>query len=127
MLFCVQNLSGITYYLSRSEAGRVVIKLESHRRVRVGDDLKQTTVIKMFIFGDGVTTLTLPPILCMAMMAVWSESKLMKPYPAGSPVNLLVITLMLTTPVSPIMVTEFYEKGSLLQGLILNLNILHVF
>ena len=120
-------MSGITYYLSRSETGRVVIKLESHRRVRVGDDLKQTTVIKMLIFDDGVTTLTLPPILCMAMMAVWSESKLMKPYPAGSPVNLLVITLMLTTPVSPIMVTEFYEKGSLLQGLILNLNILNVF
>ena len=31
--------------------------------------------------------------LCMAIMAVWSESKLMKPYPAGSPVNLFVITL----------------------------------
>ena len=48
-----------------------------------------------------------PPILCIAMIAVWSESKFMKPYPAGSPVNLLVITLMLTTPVSPIIPTAF--------------------
>jgi hypothetical protein len=50
--------------------------------------------------------------LCMAMMAVWSESKLMNPYPAGSPVNLLVMTLMLTTPLSPIMFMAFLKFGN---------------
>ena len=30
----------ISFYLSRCKTGRVVIQLESHRRVRVRDDLK---------------------------------------------------------------------------------------
>ena len=61
-----------------------------------------TTYLQRIIF-------TFPPILCIAIIAVWSESKFMNPYPAGSPVNLLVITLMLTTPFSPIMLTAVYR------------------
>ena len=36
------NCLGIIYHLSGSQTGRVVVQLESHRRVRSGDDLKQT-------------------------------------------------------------------------------------
>ena len=39
-----------------------MIKLESHRRVRVGDDLKQTTVIMMCIVEDGHPHLAPHPV-----------------------------------------------------------------
>ena len=82
-----------------------MVELKPDWRVRVGDDFSsQSENIGLLIL---LSVIQLQTYLCMAMMAVWSESKLMNPYPAGSPVNLLVITLMLTTPLSPIMFMAF--------------------
>ena len=55
-----------------------MVQLESDGWVGVRNDLKRLHVVQYYI-GEDVGSF--PPILCMAMMAVWSESKLINPYP----------------------------------------------
>ena len=55
-----------------------MVELESNWRVGVGNDLQRTLNHR---HAGWSVPFTFPPILCMAMMAVWSESKLINPYP----------------------------------------------
>ena len=68
--------------LSRGQPSGVVIELKSYWWIGVWNDLQQHFPIRICTRSDLLSVrVTFPPILCMAMMAVWSESKLINPYP----------------------------------------------